>query len=140
MWNVNSTPRGVAEMLLPLLAYARGIGVDARWEAIRGDERFFTITKRIHNRLHGAPGDGGPLVEAERAAYDATLAPNAEALRARRPSGARRRTGCGPTSSEPAPCSTTSTCCARWRAEGAAGARAGVRAIIRRSRGCSSVG
>ena len=32
IWNVNSTARGggVAEMLGPLLAYARGAGVDAR--------------------------------------------------------------------------------------------------------------
>ncbi len=80
LWNVNSTARGggVAEMLLPLLAYARGDGVDARWTVIRGDAPFFAITKRIHNRLHGSAGDGGPLGPAERAAYDRALRPNAE--------------------------------------------------------------
>jgi trehalose synthase len=82
IWNVNSTARGggVAEMLGPLLAYARGSGVDARWAVIEGDQAFFTITKRLHNRLHGMPGDGGPLGVAERAAYEATLAPNAAEL------------------------------------------------------------
>ncbi len=75
MWNVNSTARGggVAEMLVSLLAYARGATVDARWLVISGDERFFAITKRIHNRLHGFPGDGGPLGEAEREHYERTL-------------------------------------------------------------------
>ena len=39
IWNVNSTARGggVAEMLGPLLAYARGSGVDARWAVVAGD-------------------------------------------------------------------------------------------------------
>jgi trehalose synthase len=82
VWNVNSTPRGggVAEMLQSLLAYARGAGVDARWEVIRGDPEFFRITKRIHNRLHGAPGDDGGLGAAERQAYEAALASNASEL------------------------------------------------------------
>jgi trehalose synthase len=82
IWNVNSTSRGggVAEMLGPLLAYARGAGVDARWAVIEGNQDFFAITKRLHNRLHGMPGDGGPLGLAERAAYEAALEPNASDL------------------------------------------------------------
>jgi trehalose synthase len=82
VWNVNSTARGggVAEMLATLLAYARGIGVDTRWAVIEGNEHFFEITKRIHNRLHGYPGDGGPLGDAERKAYEDTLAPSAHAF------------------------------------------------------------
>jgi trehalose synthase len=78
VWNVNSTARGggVAEMLITLLAYARGVGVDARWLVIDGDPDFFTVTKRIHNHLHGAPGDGGPLGDPERAVYEATLERN----------------------------------------------------------------
>jgi len=75
IWNVNSTARGggVAEMLRSLLAYARGAGIDARWQVISGNDEFFAITKRIHNNLHGAAGDGGPLGESERRVYDATL-------------------------------------------------------------------
>ena len=48
---------------------------------IGGNEAFFWITKRIHNRLHGVAGDGGALGEEQRAHYEATLAPNAQALR-----------------------------------------------------------
>jgi trehalose synthase len=85
VWCVNSTARGggVAEMLRSLLSFARGAGVDARWIVARGDDQFFRVTKRIHNRLHGSPGDGGPLGDAELAAYQATLAPAARELAAR---------------------------------------------------------
>ncbi len=81
--NVNSTAAGggVAEMLQTLLAYTRGIGIDTRWMVIEGDPRFFEITKRIHNHLYGAPGDGGPLGAAERAHYESILRANGEELR-----------------------------------------------------------
>lgn len=80
--NVNSTAAGggVAEMLQNLLAYARGAGVDTRWVVIQGDPEFFAVTKRVHNNLYGAPGDGGPLGAAERRAYEATLHENAVEL------------------------------------------------------------
>jgi trehalose synthase len=79
---VNSTARGggVAEMLQSLLPYARGAGADLRWEVIRCDEEFFRITKRIHNHLHGAAGDGGELGTSERESYERTLAANAAEL------------------------------------------------------------
>jgi trehalose synthase len=82
LWNVNSTARGggVAEMLPSLLAYTRGAGIDARWLVITGSDTFFRITKRLHHALHGSPGDGSPLGSAERAAYEAVLAANAEEL------------------------------------------------------------
>jgi trehalose synthase len=82
VWNVNSTARGggVVELLRPLVAYARGAGVDARWAVIDGDAEFFAVTKRIHNRLHGAEGDGGPLGDAERRIYEGALERNAEEL------------------------------------------------------------
>ncbi len=82
MLNVNSTASGggVAEMLRTLLAYARGAGVDAQWVVIQGDPHFFEITKRIHNNLHGAPGDGGPLGENERRHYEEILRANADEL------------------------------------------------------------
>ncbi len=81
--NVNSTAAGggVAEMLQTLLAYTRGIGIDTRWVVIEGDPRFFEITKRIHNHLYGAPGDGGPLGAAERAHFESMLRVNGEELR-----------------------------------------------------------
>src|SRR6187455_2646581 len=82
VWHVNSTARGggVVELLQSLLAYARGAGVDARWAVIGGGPDFFRVTKRIHNQLHGAPGDGGPLGEDERQVYERTLQGNAEEL------------------------------------------------------------
>ena len=57
--SVNSTAAGggVAELLQSLLAYARGAGIDARWLVLDGDPEFFAITKRIHNWIHGVPGD-----------------------------------------------------------------------------------
>ena len=67
-----STARGggVAEMLTPLLPLAAGAGALVRWMVIRAEERFFDLTKRIHNRLHGDLGDGGPLGPVEQALYD----------------------------------------------------------------------
>ena len=69
IWNVNATAQGggVAEMLQTLLAYVRGVYVDTRWLVLTGNPEFFTVTKRVHNMLHGEPGDGGHLGEAERA-------------------------------------------------------------------------
>lgn len=82
VWNINSTARGggVAEMLQSLLAYARGAGVDARWAVIKGEPEFFKITKRIHNHLHGSPGDGGRLEDSEHRAYERALEPNGAEL------------------------------------------------------------
>ena len=82
VWNVNSTAAGggVAEMLKPLIGYCRGAGVDARWVVIDGEPDFFTLTKRIHNRLHGAVGDGGPLGADEHAIYERVSARNAAPL------------------------------------------------------------
>jgi trehalose synthase len=82
--NVNSTGKGggVAELLQTLLAYARGVGVDARWFVVEGDPAFFEVTKRLHNHLYGTPGDGGPLGLAERQAYERTLRGNADELAA----------------------------------------------------------
>jgi trehalose synthase len=82
VWNINSTAKGggVAEMLQSLIAYARGAGVDARWSVIEGDPEFFAITKRIHNHLHGAAGDGGQLGAAEHSSYERTLEANGAAL------------------------------------------------------------
>jgi hypothetical protein len=57
VWNVNSTPRGggVAEMLQSLLAYARGAGVDARWEVIRGEPEFSASQSASTTTCTGLP-------------------------------------------------------------------------------------
>ena len=63
-----------------LCGYAEDVGVDARWIVIDGDPEFFTITKRLHNRLHGAAGDAGHLGPREAEHYSAVLQANVEAL------------------------------------------------------------
>ncbi len=61
-------------MLQSLLAYARGAGIDVALGVDRRNDEFFRLTKRIHNNLHGAAGDGGELGERERAVYEDALA------------------------------------------------------------------
>lgn len=80
IWNVNSTSAGggVAELLWSWVGLAQGVGVGMRWLTIGGDGDFFTLTKRLHNYLHGEQGDGGELGEAERAAYEEVGRANAE--------------------------------------------------------------
>jgi trehalose synthase len=75
IWHVNSTSLGggVAEMLRSFLPYANDSGVDTRWVVLSERPEFFTITKRIHNKIHGHPGDGGRLGPGERAAYEEIL-------------------------------------------------------------------
>ena len=82
IWNVSSTARGggVAEMLASLLAYTRGAGLDARWVVIEGSTDFFRVTKRIHNMLHGSPGDGVGLGDEDDAIYRDTSTRNAREL------------------------------------------------------------
>jgi len=57
--NINSTAvgGGVAEILNRMIPLMKELGVSARWDVIRGDERFFVITKKLHNALHGTPVD-----------------------------------------------------------------------------------
>ena len=53
--NVNSTRAGggVAEILNRMIPLLNDLGIDARWEVIEGNTRFFDITKKIHNALQG---------------------------------------------------------------------------------------
>ncbi len=55
--HINSTPfgGGVAELLVSYIPLLRALGIKADWQVIRGDRRFFTITKGLHNALQGAP-------------------------------------------------------------------------------------
>jgi len=65
VWMVNSTAQGggVAEMMPKMIGLFRELGVDARWVVIQPEEeRFFTLTKRLHNLLHGA---GDPHLAAD---------------------------------------------------------------------------
>jgi len=55
--NVNSTAvgGGVAEILTRMVPLLKQLNVNAKWEVIKGNERFFKITKDFHNALHGVP-------------------------------------------------------------------------------------
>jgi len=54
--HLNSTYAGggVAELLSRLVPLMNDVGLDARWDVIRADRRFFEVTKDFHNALHGA--------------------------------------------------------------------------------------
>ncbi len=82
IWHINSTAAGggVAELLHSLLAYARGAGVDVRWSVMAGEARFFEVTKRLHNQLHGLDGGEGGLDASELAVYRDVADRNAEEL------------------------------------------------------------
>lgn len=67
IWMLSSTSQGggVAELLPPLLALLRELGVEANWLVMETDDSdFFRLTKRLHNLIHGH-GDAN-LGEAER--------------------------------------------------------------------------
>ncbi len=53
--NVNSTATGggVAEILSHIIPLLQNLGVEVSWIVMKGNERFFQVTKKIHNALHG---------------------------------------------------------------------------------------
>ncbi|MBI2429316.1 MAG: glycosyltransferase [Ignavibacteriales bacterium] len=57
--NINSTAvgGGVAEILMRMIPLLQQLGVNVRWDVIRGDDKFFVITKKFHNGLHGVDVD-----------------------------------------------------------------------------------
>lgn len=77
--HVNATPYGggVSELLRSGIPILNDLGLVAHWKIISGEERFFQVTKKIHNGLQGAEGD---LTALEREAYLATSRRNAEVL------------------------------------------------------------
>lgn len=53
--NINSTfsGGGVAEILSRMVPLLIQLGIDARWNVIKGNDEFFQVTKKFHNALHG---------------------------------------------------------------------------------------
>jgi trehalose synthase len=82
VWMLNSTAQGggVAEMLPKIVSLLRELGVECDWAVIGSDvPEFFTLTKRLHNLIHGR---GEPDLSAEDAAlYEAVNRENADSLR-----------------------------------------------------------
>jgi trehalose synthase len=60
--NINSTfsGGGVAEILTRMIPLLTQLGVDARWNIIQGNDKFFEITKKFHNAFHGRTEDISP--------------------------------------------------------------------------------
>lgn len=77
--NVNSTAvgGGVAEILSRMVPLMRELGLDARWEVIKGGEAFHAATKRFHNALHGA---AETVTAGDYEEYDRTLRENLPSL------------------------------------------------------------
>ncbi|MDQ7783891.1 MAG: glycosyltransferase [Desulfomonilaceae bacterium] len=78
--HVNSTRLGggVAEILRELVPLKNDLGIDARWEVVKGEEAFYQCTKNFHNGLQGTPV---PMSEHLLRTYEETNASNAEELR-----------------------------------------------------------
>ncbi|MCM8765853.1 MAG: glycosyltransferase [Candidatus Omnitrophica bacterium] len=57
--HINSTPvgGGVAEILSRMVPLLKELGIDSRWDVIKGGEQFFQVTKKFHNALHGRVQD-----------------------------------------------------------------------------------
>lgn len=66
MVNTTRTGGGVAEILHRVVLILNELGVPTTWEVMEGDTRFFGVTKRMHNALHG---HGPSLTEEDRAIY-----------------------------------------------------------------------
>lgn len=53
--HINSTAvgGGVAEILNRMVPLLKELGVNTRWDVIKGGEQFYEVTKKFHNALHG---------------------------------------------------------------------------------------
>ncbi len=74
--HLNATPYGggVSELLRSVVPLLNDLGLVVDWKVISGDDRFFQVTKTLHNGLQGAPRD---LSDDERAIYRANVEQNA---------------------------------------------------------------
>ena len=53
--NINSTSvgGGVAEILHHMIPLFNELGVNVTWDVIKGGDKFYKVTKKFHNALHG---------------------------------------------------------------------------------------
>ena len=65
--HINATPYGggVSEILRSLVPLENDLGLDVEWRIISGDEKFFKVTKGIHDALQGEPHALGRREERE---------------------------------------------------------------------------
>ncbi len=84
VWMVNSTAQGggVAEMLPKLVTMLNELGLKTEWVVMGTEEpRFFDLTKRLHNLIHGT-GDPG-ITDEDRQVYASVSSENAADLKRR---------------------------------------------------------
>ncbi len=77
MVNTTKTGGGVAEILHRVVVILNELGIPTTWEVMEGDDRFFGVTKKIHNALHGQVQ---PLTEEDREIYRERTRQEAERL------------------------------------------------------------
>ena len=58
--NTTAVGGGVAEILNRMVPLMCELGLDARWELVKGGEDFYAVTKKFHNALHGDPQEVTP--------------------------------------------------------------------------------
>lgn len=77
--HVNSTAvgGGVAEILNRIVPLMNELGVQTRWEVIKGGEAFYTATKKFHNALHGDPQE---VLPRDYQAYEETVDANLDSI------------------------------------------------------------
>ena len=53
--HINSTAvgGGVAEILIRMVPLLKDLGINAFWDVIKGGEKYYEVTKKMHNALHG---------------------------------------------------------------------------------------
>lgn len=56
-FNSTAVGGGVAEILSRMVPLLKELGVDTRWDLIKGGTKFFEVTKKFHNALHGRRED-----------------------------------------------------------------------------------
>jgi trehalose synthase len=73
--HVNSTAvgGGVAEILNRMVPLMAELGLETRWDVMKGGEAFYAVTKKFHNALHGDPLD---LVAKDYRVYEETVEAN----------------------------------------------------------------
>jgi trehalose synthase len=76
--SARSRSGGLAEHLESIVAFARGAGIDARWNVISADDDFFRLVRLLQDDLNGV-GETG-YGDAERRLYEEQLAPACAAL------------------------------------------------------------
>jgi trehalose synthase len=56
-YNSTAVGGGVAEILSRMVPLLQELGVDTRWDVIKGGVKFYEVTKKFHNALHGKQED-----------------------------------------------------------------------------------